>query len=179
MWVLPLSPGAHHSPCWPSPTFRVENFFLIPPRTPLALPLSFTNSTEVLPTSFRSLCQFFPPLHEKLHVDLRKPFLRYCENQLLNTLTWQKVLKQMFKHVFFLRKTRNFAFELEFYFSAYLNKPFFYTFVHMSNGVWNLQVVLNVCKRLFLALNFRGNSNFFQEKPSVENLRTKLNQSKE
>lgn len=47
-----------------------------PPTEPLwlSLYLTFTNSTEVLPTFFRSLCQFFPPLHGKLHVDLRKPF---------------------------------------------------------------------------------------------------------
>lgn len=40
----------------------------------------------------------------------------------------------MFKHVFFLRKTRNF--ELEFYFSAYVNKPFFlYVCSHVKRGL--------------------------------------------
>lgn len=53
MWVLPLSPCAHHSPGWPSPTFRVGD--LSHPSSPCStLPhpphITFTHSMEVLLT---------------------------------------------------------------------------------------------------------------------------------
>lgn len=114
-WSPPLPQHLKYFPCGSSPflpvrtTHRADPLkpsgwrtFSSPPHpphpslNPSGFPFIFhLIPQKYCPRLFGLFASFFPPLHEKLHLDLRKPFLRYCENQLLNTLTWQKVLKHV------------------------------------------------------------------------------------